>query len=858
MSIDKSMDQIAAKVKPGKINWDEAPPLAPEDGGNPGDAQPAQKLLPDRAETDKFLTAAFGSKDAWLAFQTADDNKTRLKDPHLTRSIFGRHDQLAGQLAELNAKGAAVWVGATKTKGDRRKKENVHGVWTVPLDFDEGAQAKLDAVMSCTRAPDIVVESSLGKAQCHWANDGSVLPMHFEAVTKRLLTKFGGDPAVGSLTQVMRLPGYWHQKDPDNPFMVRVAHINPDINRNADCGNTLIADLMEMTADVDMSGARAGGAAAFDTPADFDGVAPTAPAQDASNKRVHDQSSHLAPSLGHVAKALGMLPNTPENIPSHRDPGAPVDFVRMIAGTYSSTGGNEPFFAKVVEPWALKHAGSFANPPTAEYVRERWDSFRRDGVDLGWAWLSDVTGYNARYGADEAFVEPPSDADEAAMATPDPATVTVNDMLERYAYVLDPDIFFDLETQSPRTSTQFDRSNRLIAPPGSKGTKAAHNIFLKDPRHKRARALTYSPGKPTIVQEELEGRSVGCVNTWRPSSLIPVTGDATPWLNHVAMLTKPEGPEASEYLLNCLAHTVQKRGDKRNHAILLCSRTQGTGKDTLTEPILKIIGAHNVSKITEKDLRSDFSPWLKKELVVLKEVSHLKKEEITGIKGYIAGTPEDTVRINEKNMKAFEIPNRQNWIMYSNEPDALALSDSDRRFWICQCTEEKQPEKYFNELYAWYEGGGTAAVAAYLLARDISRFNPKAAPPMTKAKQAMIDLARPEHERWLEEQFAEDGDAGGGKFARFSIVTVAEIKGDWDAPHGLTSRNIPAALRAAGFKPGPSVKLDGKNSTPTWLRGRALLAKDSPKILKETYTKERREAAVGGHGAGEAARGGEA
>jgi len=319
-----------------------------------------------------------------------------------------------------------------------------------------------------------------------------------------------------------------------------------------------------------------------------------------------------------------------------------------------------------------------------------------------------------------------------------------------------------------------------------------------------------------------------------------------PWLNHAAMLTEPEGREAMEHLLNCLAFMVQKRGGKINHAIMLYSCTEGTGKDTLIEPILRIIGAHNVSKITEKDLRSDFNPWLKKEIIVVKEVSHLKKEEITGIKGYIAGTPADTVRINEKNMRAFEIPNRQNWLMYSNHPDALALSDSDRRFCVYHCTEKKQPVEYFEGLYGWYDAGGIPAVAAYLLSRDISRFNAKAAPPMTKAKQAMIDLARPEHERWLEEQFAE-----GGAFAGISIMTVAEITSDWDAPHGLTSNNVRTALRAAGFQAGPEIKLNGR-ATVVWLRRGAIAAKDSLETLRKRYKEERETAG------GETARGGRA
>jgi len=43
-------------------------------------------------------------------------------------------------------------------------------------------------------------------------------------------------------------------------------------------------------------------------------------------------------------------------------------------------------------------------------------------------------------------------------------------------------------------------------------------------------------------------------------------------------------------------------------------------------------------------------------------------------------------------------------------------------------------------LWDWYAEGGRAHVAAWLDARDLSKFNPGAMPPMTSAKLAMIDL----------------------------------------------------------------------------------------------------------------------
>jgi hypothetical protein len=133
------------------------------------------------------------------------------------------------------------------------------------------------------------------------------------------------------------------------------------------------------------------------------------------------------------------------------------------------------------------------------------------GTSLGWSRLCQITGFVPP----DTFDEPvnPDDMPQA------PEDVAMNAMLDRYAYVRDQDVFVDLETQVPLTGTQFDRSNRQIAPPGSKGTKAAHNVLLAQPAHKSARAMTYSPGQPVLMQEELDGSLVDCVNTWRPSTL---------------------------------------------------------------------------------------------------------------------------------------------------------------------------------------------------------------------------------------------------------------------------------------------------------------------------------------------------
>ena len=57
------------------------------------------------------------------------------------------------------------------------------------------------------------------------------------------------------------------------------------------------------------------------------------------------------------------------------------------------------------------------------------------------------------------------------------------------------------------------------------------------------------------------------------------------------------------------------------------------------------------------------------------------------------------------------------------------------------------------KLWNWYENqNGFAITANWLAARDVSNFNPSAAPPMTEAKAIMIDQGRSTAESFLVEQ----------------------------------------------------------------------------------------------------------
>jgi hypothetical protein len=187
-----------------------------------GNTEGRVPLVPDLDQTRRFLTL-LDENAVRFTFQMATDAKPAEKprpDP-LARHVNLSPDNLSA-LARHNAQlRAAVWVCINETDGRGRKRQNVTRVRAVFLDGD--GQVSLDQLLRFTLEPHIVVESSPGHYQAYWLVDGLALEQ-FEGVQRSIAKTFGDADSIIDLCRVMRVPGFWHQKDPARPFRVRIAH----------------------------------------------------------------------------------------------------------------------------------------------------------------------------------------------------------------------------------------------------------------------------------------------------------------------------------------------------------------------------------------------------------------------------------------------------------------------------------------------------------------------------------------------------------------------------------------------------------------------------------------------------------
>jgi hypothetical protein len=270
--------------------------------------------------------------------------------------------------------------------------------------------------------------------------------------------------------------------------------------------------------------------------------------------------------------------------------------------------------------------------------------------------------------------------------------------------------------------------------------------------------MTWIPGQPELIRDALvtaggltPAPGKRAYNRYRPPESLP--GDpmkADPWLAHIERLY----PDDADHIVSWLAHRVQHPGVKINHALVL-GGTQGIGKDTLLDPVIRAVGAHNVADESPATVTGRFNKFLCSVILRVSEARDLGDVDRYGFYEHmkaILAVPPDVLSVELKFIDAYPIPNVVGVIFTTNNRhNGLYLPAEDRRHYVAwsELAPSDFDADYFERLYAWYEADGNGHVAAYLRTCDLSDFNPKAPPPKTDAFWDMVDTGRSPEEAEL-------------------------------------------------------------------------------------------------------------
>jgi putative DNA primase/helicase len=237
-------------------------------------------------------------------------------------------------------------------------------------------------------------------------------------------------------------------------------------------------------------------------------------------------------------------------------------------------------------------------------------------------------------------------------------------------------------------------------------------------------------------------------NLWGGWPTAPKQGDCSTLLDLLRYLCSAEknSAEVYEWVMRWLAYPIQYPGTKMKTALVFHG-PQGTGKNMFFEAVTSIYGEY-ARVIDQSAVEDKFNDWASRKLLLIadevvarQELFHIKNK----LKGLVTG---DTIRINPKNVGAYEEKNHVNMIFLSNEVMPAVLERDDRRYMVVW-TPEKMDPKFYESVRIEIENGGIEALHDELLRVPLGDFKPWTLPPLTQAKADLIDASLGSSERYI-------------------------------------------------------------------------------------------------------------
>jgi hypothetical protein len=263
----------------------------------------------------------------------------------------------------------------------------------------------------------------------------------------------------------------------------------------------------------------------------------------------------------------------------------------------------------------------------------------------------------------------------------------------------------------------------------------AFETWHMHPRRREARRLVYEPGNPLLITKDND------LNAWQRSELNPKRGESKRWREHVEYMMGR--PEYFEWFLKWLAYPLQHLGTKLYSAVFIHGDVQGAGKNLVVEPFTQLAYGANFVRIENTDLQSEFnSHAANHQFAIVDEVyvssAYNRKDAMGEFKSMVTRR---SFTLNEKYEKKRALKDVLNYYITSNHADALALEETDRRFFVIEAPHERIT--YGTELAHWIEHeGGAAHILYYLLHNvDTSKFNPHGWALETEARSRVIELS---------------------------------------------------------------------------------------------------------------------
>ncbi|MDO9105205.1 MAG: DUF5906 domain-containing protein [Methylovulum sp.] len=253
----------------------------------------------------------------------------------------------------------------------------------------------------------------------------------------------------------------------------------------------------------------------------------------------------------------------------------------------------------------------------------------------------------------------------------------------------------------------------------------------------------------------------------------------------------------AEWIIKWLAYPIQHPGAKMRTTLVLHG-PQGTGKNLFFEAVMAIYG-HYGRVIDQSAVEDKFNDWASKklflvadEVVARSDLYHIKNK----LKAFITG---EWIRVNPKNMAAYEERNHVNMVFLSNDRMPVVIEEDDRRHCIIWTPPKKEPE-FYKQVGQEIDNGGIPALHHWLLSIDLGDFNEHSKPPMTVAKEELMALSKDSILRFYDDWI--NGEMDGVPIAPTLSEDLFKLYRYWCGQQGVKPSPLNRVIDSLSKRPG--------------------------------------------------------
>ena len=275
--------------------------------------------------------------------------------------------------------------------------------------------------------------------------------------------------------------------------------------------------------------------------------------------------------------------------------------------------------------------------------------------------------------------------------------------------------------------TEFHSLNADLEQPYFKignNTKSFYTLWIEDSSKRVYQSLKFDPtessepadyqSKP--IDEKFFNMFTGFPN-YSPEA-IPFTEDESDYLKLLKWLIDDD--RVYRYMLCWIASIVQRPEMKTKVAPVFYSETKGTGKNSVIDGIIAILGRLNCAMIESiEDVTRNFNAHFCNKLFIYgDEINAAARKVVSRLKQIIT---RPTQNLERKGIDAIEVNDFTNYAFTTNEESSFKIETGDRRFLMIHTREEQQthlsvasyaeiknPEK-LKRLFAFFKNYNTDA-----------------------------------------------------------------------------------------------------------------------------------------------------